>query len=192
VEKEPATVRSYSNLLNGHVLPALGRIKLRDLHRSHVKAFLADKRRQGLAKNTVRLMKAALSAMLSDVADDGIIDSNPALQLGRRKASRADKLSAAERIQKVRPLSWEQRGAFLEAAAAERPYGTLFALLAKGGLRPGEAFALKPGDLISAATRCGWSGRGASAGSSRRRPRRRARWTSRPSWRARSRTISSG
>ena len=147
MEKEPATVRSYSNRLNGHVLPALGRTRLRDLHRSHIKAFLGDRRRQGLAKNSVRLIKAALSALLSDAADDGIIDSNPALQLGRRKTSRADKLSAAERTQKVRPMSWAQRDAFLEAAAAERPYATLFAVLAKGGLRPGEAFALKPGDL---------------------------------------------
>ncbi len=147
VEKEPATVRSYTNLLNGHVLPVLGRTKLRDLHRSQIKAFLADKRRQELSKNTVRLMKAALSAMLSDAADDDIIDSNPALQLGRRKASRADKLSAAERIQKVRPMSWEQRDTFLEAVSPDRRYGVLFAVLAKGGLRPGEAFALKPDDL---------------------------------------------
>ena len=146
-EKEPATVRSYTNLLNGHVLPALGRTKLRDLHRSQIKAFLAEKRRQGRAKNTVRLMRAALSAMLSDAADDDIIDGNPALQLGRRKASRADKLSAAERIQKVRPMSWEQRDAFLEAARIDRRYGTLFLVLAKSGVRPGEAFALTPGDL---------------------------------------------
>ena len=39
-------------------------------------------------------MKASLSAMLSDAADDGIIAANPAFQLGRRKASRADKLTA--------------------------------------------------------------------------------------------------
>lgn len=34
VEKEPATVRSYANLLNRHVLPVLGRIRLRDLYRN--------------------------------------------------------------------------------------------------------------------------------------------------------------
>jgi integrase len=147
VEKEPATVRCYAERLNGHVLPALGRLRLRELHRSQIKALLAEKRRQGYAKNGVRLMRAALSALLSDAVDDGIIDSNPALQLGRRKASRADKLSAVERLQKVRPMTWEQRDAFLEAAACERPYVTLFTLLAKAGLRPGESFALQPGDL---------------------------------------------
>src|SRR5262245_27066680 len=83
----------------------------------------------------------------SDAADEGIITANPALQLGRRKASRADKLTPAERLQKVRPMSWEQRDAFLEAAKRTRRYYPLFATLAKTGLRPGEAFALQPGDL---------------------------------------------
>jgi integrase len=44
-------------------------------------------------------------------------------------------------------MTWEQRDAFLAAADGERRYATLFALLVKGGLRPGEAFALQPGDV---------------------------------------------
>ena len=47
----------------------------------------------------------------------------------------------------VRPMNWEQRDAFLEAAKRGRRYYPLFATLAKTGLRPGEAFALQPGDL---------------------------------------------
>jgi integrase len=35
----------------------------------------------------------------------------------------------------------------LEASSKERPCAVLFALLAKAGLRPGDAFAIKPGDL---------------------------------------------
>jgi len=63
--------------------------------RAHIKAFLAEKRRQGYAKNTVRLMKAALSPMLSDAVDDGLIAANTALQIGRRKANRTEKLTVA-------------------------------------------------------------------------------------------------
>jgi integrase len=140
-------VRNYKDQLEGHVLPALGHLKVRELHRGHIKAFLAQKRGQGCAKNTVRLMRAPLSTMLSDAADDGIIMANPAFQVGRRKTNRADKLTAAERIQKIRPMTWEQRDAFLAAEAAEPRYATLFSLLAKTGMRPGEAFALKPGDI---------------------------------------------
>jgi site-specific recombinase XerC len=135
-EKDTNTVRSYKERLTGHVLPALGHLKVREIQRGHVKAFLARKRSRGYAKNSVRLMRAALSAMLSDAVDDGIIVANPALQLGRRTASRADKLTSAERLQKVRPMTWEQRDAFLAAAAVEKLYSALFLLLAKAGLRP--------------------------------------------------------
>lgn len=110
-EKDANTVRNYRERLEGQVIPALGHLKVRELHRSHIKAFLAQKRGQGYAKNTVRLMRAALSAMLSDAVDDGIIMANPAFQVGRHKTNRADKLTSAERVQEVRPMTWEQRDA---------------------------------------------------------------------------------
>ncbi len=146
-EKDPNTARSYRERLEGHVLPALGHLKVREVHRGHIKAFLADKRGRGYAKNSVRLMKASLSAMLSDAVDDGVLIANPAFQIGRRKVTRADKLTSAERLQKIRPMTWEQRDAFLAAAASERQYWALFVLLVKAGLRPSEAFALRPGDV---------------------------------------------
>ncbi len=108
-----------------------------------------------------RTLRASLRRRLSAEVDDGIIAVNTALQLGRRTASRADKLNAAERLQRVRPISWDQRDAFLEIAARERPYGTLFAILTKAGLRPGEAFALRPAILISGSARSG-RGRGST------------------------------
>ena len=72
---------------------------------------------------------------------------NPSFQIGRRKASRADKLTSSERLQKVRPLTWEQRDALLAEVKDDRRHAALFQLLAKAGLRPGEAFALRPGDI---------------------------------------------
>jgi integrase len=44
-------------------------------------------------------------------------------------------------------MTWEQRDAFLVARSAERCYDAVFATLAKAGVRPGEAFALKLEDL---------------------------------------------
>ncbi|MGH7399493.1 MAG: site-specific integrase [Candidatus Rokuibacteriota bacterium] len=44
-------------------------------------------------------------------------------------------------------MTWEQREAFLAAATSARPCSALFVLLVKAGLRPSEAFALKPGDI---------------------------------------------
>lgn len=60
VDKEAQTVRSYSDWLRRHLLPALGHLKLREVRRWHIKTLRIDKRRQGHAKNGVRLMKAVL------------------------------------------------------------------------------------------------------------------------------------
>jgi hypothetical protein len=60
-------------------------------------------------------MKAALSVIVSGAMDDDIIAANPALQIRRRTANRANKLGRAERLQ-MRPMSWEPRDAFLAAA----------------------------------------------------------------------------
>jgi integrase len=147
VERAPRTYRGYAERLERHVLPALGHLKLRDIHRAHIKALLLEKRRQGHSKNSVRLMKAPLSVLLSEAADDGIVPVNPAFQIGRRLGGRADAQTPAERTQRIRPMTWEQREAFLEATRSERRHRALFATLVYGGLRPGEGFALKPGDL---------------------------------------------
>jgi integrase len=146
-EVETKTARSYCQMLDGHVLPTLGRVKIRELRRRHVKALLAGKHGQGYAKDTVRLMRAALSSLLTDAVDDEIITANPALSLGRKKGKSAHRVSAAERRQRIRPMTWAQRDALLSAAAGDGAHAVLFHLLAKGGLRPGEAFALQPGDV---------------------------------------------
>ena len=168
-EIEPKTLASYRQLLNLHVLPTLGPLKLRGLHRRHVKALLASKRaerlrrkagvvergfgdpltapRVGYAKNTVRLIKAALSTVLSDAVDDGYIATNPAFSAGRKRGKKAESLTQAERIQKIRPLSWEERNALLAASAPDRRHHALLATLAKAGPRPGEGMALRPDDV---------------------------------------------
>src|SRR4029453_5567966 len=55
---------------------------------------------------------------------------NP-VQVGRHKPHRGDKLTTAERIQKVPPMTWDQRDAFLATAAPETRYATLFVVLAR-------------------------------------------------------------
>ena len=147
-ELKPRTLKGYQQLLRLHVIPAFGRVRLRALSRGMIKAFLAKKRAAGLSKNSVRLIPATLSVMLSDAADDGILLANPALNLGRRGRSRPDTLTASDRTRRIRPMSQEQLGAFLAAAQQHTPvYAPLFVLLAHAGLRPGEAFALQWSDV---------------------------------------------
>ena len=147
-EISPRTLQGYTQQLRLHVLPAFGRMRLRDISRGMIKIFLAQKRAAGLSKNTVRIIRTTLSVVLSDAVDDGIILANPALSLGRRGRGRADKLSVADRMRSIRAMSEEQIGAFLAAAEAYTPvYAPLFVLLEQAGLRPGEAFALQSKDL---------------------------------------------
>ena len=162
-ELEAKTRGSYAQLLKTHVLPTLGALRLRDLEWRHVKTLLRAKRAErlprksgnpllapikaGYSKNTVRLIKAALSTVLSDAVDDGYLKTNPAFGAGRKRGKHAEALTQAERLQKVRPMSWQDRDALLAASVSQRRYHALFSVLTQAGLRPGEEFALQPGDL---------------------------------------------
>jgi hypothetical protein len=92
-------------------------MRLRDLRRRHLRALLQAKRAEGYAKNSVRLMRAALSSVLTDATEDEIIEVNPALHLGRKKRRRAGSLSKADVHESRRPMDWAQLGALRTEAA---------------------------------------------------------------------------
>lgn len=142
---EPSTLASYRERLDGHVLPELGRLRLTALTPGHVRRFLLAKRGT-YAKNGVRLMRAALSSLCSSAVQDELLAANPCLGLRLRGAS------AAGRQHPIRPLTLAQREAFLAAARRDR-HGLLFEVLAKTGLRPSEAYALRGEDVDRAGRR---------------------------------------
>jgi hypothetical protein len=109
---EPRTYESYVRLLDDHVLPALGRMRVRDIRVRHVRALLKAKRTEGYAKNTCRLIRAALSTVLTDAVEDEVIEVNPAVQLGRGKKRHAGVLSKGESQQHIRPMDWGQLASF--------------------------------------------------------------------------------
>ena len=73
---EPKTLRSYEQLLKGHVLPfkvdghTLATMKLSQIKRRYLKALINAKRTAGYAKDTVRLIRAAISTVLTEAVDD--------------------------------------------------------------------------------------------------------------------------
>jgi integrase len=166
---KPRTIESYTQLYNNHIAAALGPIRLRDLRRTHIKELLAAKRDQvivrsakkiaprdaegpkpetapkTLSKNTVRLIRACLSAMLAEAMDDELIKSNPAAVPSRRRGKKGNgAVSAAERQKAIRPFSDAELSKILEAARQhDAEHYPLFLLLARTGMRPGEASALQ-------------------------------------------------
>jgi len=103
----------------------------------------------------VRLIRAALSSLLTDAVSDEVISTNPAIALSGRKRKTADKKNRAEFEESIRALDARQLQALLDVALArnergeliERHFGVFFTLLGKTGLRPSEAIALIPHDL---------------------------------------------
>jgi len=139
------THKGYAEILDRHILPAFRSLKLRALHRRHIKDFLAGKRAGGLSKNSVRLIRATPSVLLSDAVDDGLLFANPAQGVTRRGRKGPDTITQAERQRNIRPMTVNQLEAFLARAKVEcsRREWTLFMTLADAGLRPGEALALR-------------------------------------------------
>ena len=156
----PATHQNYTQHLTLHILPVLGPLRLSDLRRRHVKDLLAKLRSntnaQGrpFAKNSLRLIKAALSTVLTDAVDDEILFANPVMQLGRSKKRSATRMTSDDVLNRLRPMTWAQAQTFEQTLSRlhrdhllDARYAMLFVVLAKTGMRPGEALALQPGDL---------------------------------------------
>ena len=146
---KPRTLSSYEQTLRLHLLPGLGPVKIRNLAKGHIKMLLADKLDSGLARNSVRIIHATLRAMLNAAIDDSVILASPADKLGRQFKLM---IPAAARQEDIKAMNREQVSAFLTATHAapnpyERRHYPIFLLLARTGMRLGEARALQWNDV---------------------------------------------
>ncbi len=149
---KPPTVASYSAMLKRHILPAFKDVQVRALHKGQVKAFLVGKLTEGcLARSSVRIVHATLRNLLNAAVDDELLLGNPADKLGR--ALRLVQ-SPKVRQEEIKAMDRGQLAAFLQAAASpgdrhrhERRYFPLFLLIARTGVRIGEALVLQWDDL---------------------------------------------
>ncbi len=139
---QPATKRSYEQLLRLHVTPRFGNKPIDKITRDEVKDFASAISEKGAhSRNTVRLILTALRAVLSAAVEDKLIDSNPASKVG--------KFNKRERGQnKAQAMTAEEAQAFLNACVEVCPdYYTLFFTALRSGLRKSELIALKWGDI---------------------------------------------
>jgi len=138
-----STYAGYRHNVEGHIVPALGRIGLRRLRAHHLEAFydgLLHPRdgRAALAPKTVYEIHLVIRGALADAVRRGLVSRNVAL------VAHAPRLRS---IPKVEPRSWtaEQLRAFLRAAAGHRLFPALW-VAAFTGLRRGELLGLRWGD----------------------------------------------
>jgi integrase len=122
-------------------LPVFSDLNTTDFTRGKVKDFLLDKINQGYAKSTVSHMKDVIAGVLNRAIDDEIITANPAHRLGKI-------LAVKDRVRTLDTLSSDEVRLLLDTVIVHFPgHYTLFLLLARTGMRIGEALALQWGDI---------------------------------------------
>ncbi len=131
-EIKPKTLMSYEGLLRAHILPTFGRIQMSMIRPLDVQRFLGQMTDTGLSRSRIRQARQLLSMILNGAVDNGYIGRNP-VPRGRLKGK--------EPKREQHPLSFEQVHAV--ANAVPNRYRALIYVLAYGGLRWGEAAALR-------------------------------------------------
>lgn len=132
----PKTRHTYAGLYDHHIAPYLGHIPLRELRAEQIGLWQADRLKSGAGRVAVRQALDLLGAVLQHAVESERIASNPVRLVPKARAPRR-----AE----VRPLAPVTIEAMRRAASTRD--ATLFSVLAYAGLRPGEALALRWGDV---------------------------------------------
>src|SRR3954467_15244872 len=133
---ERATLRAYASFWNGHALPRLGGIPLRELTPQTIAHFRADLEQAGVGVEAIRKTMTMLQGVLQRAVEWGRVPTN-AVKMTRKPPKQlrpAVEAIPPERIEVMRALLLE-RGRVCDA--------TLVSILAYAGLRPQEALALE-------------------------------------------------
>jgi integrase len=136
------TAERYTYVIHHDWVPTLGTQAVSAITRESIKRALAGWLAAGTRSKTVQLRLSVLVACLASAVEDGLLAANPAAKLGKW-AKRS-----SETVQPVEIFTRAELRAILGAAERERPeWATCVLLLARTGLRIGEALVLQWDDL---------------------------------------------
>ncbi len=74
------TYRRYASLINIHIIPALGTIKLQSITKNHVNALMLQMRENGQSARSQQQARAVLSAAFESAMEDDLVASNPVVK----------------------------------------------------------------------------------------------------------------
>ena len=74
------TYRRYASLINIHIIPALGTIKLQAVTKNHVNALMLQMREKGQSARSQQQARAVLSAAFESAMEDDLVASNPVVK----------------------------------------------------------------------------------------------------------------
>src|SRR5215212_3487521 len=132
----PSTYEVHRHMIQPHINPVLGRLKLKDLTPMHVRSFYRDRLDSGLSSATVRKMHSILRKALKQAVLDGLISRNVCEAVKPPKVERKE----------INPLNRQQAKVLLEAASGDR-LEALYVLAGHTGMREGELLGLKWEDV---------------------------------------------
>jgi integrase len=130
-----------------HLVPALGKVRIKDLDPRRIQALYTRLRRREppLAASTRREVHVTLKMALSQAVRWGLLGRNPAELVDAPKEAKARK-EDGEDAGEVRALTDAQARAFFRATEGKRWHHYYVAAI-RTGLRPGELLGLRWGDL---------------------------------------------
>ena len=133
---ERATLRVYRDMWNGHALPRLGHIPLRELRPLTIARFRAELEADGVGTEAIRKTMSMLQGILQRAVEWGRVPTNAV------KATRKPHKPHRPAVQAIPPSLIEVMRARLLEQDRLRD-ATLLVVLAYAGLRPQEALALE-------------------------------------------------
>jgi integrase len=132
----PTTLQAHYSLINNHIVPELGNIRLSDLQPNQVQAFYAQKLDEGLSKRTVQYLHAILHKALNQALRWGLVVRNV--------TDLVDVPSPERRSPHVWTVAEVQT--FLLAVSDHRWY-PIYVIAIYCGLRKGEILGLSKSDV---------------------------------------------
>jgi integrase len=130
------TFERYEQIARKHIVPEVGRLKLKALTPAHVHGLYKAKLESGLSPRTVQYIHVTLHKALKQAVNDGLIPRN---------ATEAVKPPHV-RKEEMRPLTPQQAKMLLDAVEGNR-LEALYVLAVTTGLRQGELLGLKWEDV---------------------------------------------
>lgn len=128
---KPRTADSYKSMIERHINPALGALRLVDLRGEDVQRFYNRLQKDGLSPKTIKNIHGTLHKALQQAVKNRYITFNPSDSCELPKAEKAE----------LKPLDDDQIGQFLRAVKGHR-HEDLFVVTLFTGMRQGEVCGL--------------------------------------------------
>ncbi|MDP2289352.1 MAG: site-specific integrase [Actinomycetota bacterium] len=138
LRRRESTVREYERCLVSYVLPSIGGVRLAALNTPMVESLFDRLAEAGLSHNSIRNVKKALSACMSDAVASRVLSTNLVRHARLPENARPPKPIVVPTSTEVRDLLESTQGTAL---------GRLLVLLVSTGARVGEGLATKWSDL---------------------------------------------